>query len=117
LAIDTHALDKLREIVGGEEADLAELVASFLEEGPMLVERLTIAQRSGDLAGTRRPAHSLKSNARDMGATGLSELCAKLEAQCIAGDLPLAPEIEATRIAFDIAAAELRQMFPTASTP
>jgi histidine phosphotransfer protein HptB len=111
LAIDKHALDKLREIVGGQEADLVELVDSFLEEGPVLAEQLAAAQLTFDLVGMRRAAHSLKSNARDMGASELAEICAKLEARCAAGELPGTTDVETARSAFADAVTELRGMF------
>ncbi|MGN6487680.1 MAG: Hpt domain-containing protein [Devosia sp.] len=112
MAIDRQALDRLREIVGGEAADLIELIDSFLEEGPLLAERLAASQQAADLAGARRAAHSLKSNARDMGATELAEICMRLEAECAAGALPGKADIDAVQSAFAAAAAELRNMLP-----
>lgn len=112
MAIDRQALDKLREIVGGEEADLVELVYSFLEEAPGIAETLTRSLENSDVSAMRRAAHSLKSNARDMGARELADLCAAIEARCAAGDLPAAADVEAARSACEAAAAELRGMFP-----
>lgn len=112
MAIDRQALDKLREIVGGKEADLIELIGSFLEEAPGLVEVMVASQRASDLAGTRRAAHSLKSNAKDMGARELAEICARLEAQCVAGELPSTPDVEAARRALVEAVTQLRELFP-----
>ena len=112
MTIDRQALDKLQEIVGGDPADLVELIDSFLEEAPQLVEALAAAQGSGDLQGARRAAHSLKSNARDMGAGALAQLSAELEAQCVAGVRPGAAEVEAVRRAFAEAASERRAAFP-----
>lgn len=115
MVIDRRALDKLHEIVGGDPADLVELIDSFLEEAPQLVEALAAAQGSGDLQAARRAAHSLKSNARDMGATELSQLCARLEAQCAAGELPTADDVAAASLAFTVAADELRTTFPVSA--
>lgn len=112
MAIDRQALYKLREIVGGEQADLIELIDAFLQEAPGIVAALAAAQRSADLTGARRAAHSLKSNARDMGARELAEICERLETQSAAGQLPAAAEVEAARLAFVTAASELRDMFP-----
>lgn len=112
LVINRQALDKLLAVVGGEEVDLVELIDSFLEEGPLLVERLAASYQVGDVSGMRRAAHSLKSNARDMGATELAEICARLEAPCAAGELPDAADVGAARGAFAVAVAELRGMFP-----
>lgn len=112
MAIDRRALDKLREIVGGAETDLVELIDTFLEEAPGILAALVAAQGAGDVTAARRAAHSLKSNARDMGAVDLAEICARLEAQCVAGTLPDAGDVAAVRLAFDGAADELRASFP-----
>lgn len=111
MAIDRGALARLRDLVGGEHADLVELVESFLEEGPSLINELLSSARASDLAATRRAAHSLKSNARDMGATEFAEICARVEAQCASGESPDLQEIDGAQNAFDVAVAELRGIF------
>jgi histidine phosphotransfer protein HptB len=111
LAIDRRALDKLRELVGGEESDLVEVVSSFLEEGPSLMEVLEKSERASDLPATRRAAHSMKSNARDMGATELAEICAGIEARCTKGEPPDAADIENASRALNAVIAELQDMF------
>lgn len=111
MAIDRRALDKLRELVGGEEPDVVELVSSFLDEGPSIMEPLAKYGPTSDLPTTRRAAHSMKSNARDMGATELADICAGIEAQCAKGEPPHAVDIENARRAFNAAVAELRNIF------
>ncbi|RUW53849.1 Hpt domain-containing protein [Mesorhizobium sp. M1A.F.Ca.ET.072.01.1.1] len=111
LAIDRRALDKLRELVGGEESDVVELVSSFLDEGPSIMETLAKSGPTSDLPATRRAAHSMKSNARDMGATELAGICAGIEARCAKGEPPDAVEIEHARRAFNAAVAELQDIF------
>ncbi|TPI58857.1 MULTISPECIES: Hpt domain-containing protein [unclassified Mesorhizobium] len=111
MAIDKGALDKLRELVGGEEADLVELVESFLEEGPSIMLDMWSSARASDLAVTRRAAHSLKSNARDMGAAELSQICAQVEARCASGEPTDLAEIDNAQRAFDAAVTELRKIF------
>lgn len=111
MAIDRGALDKLRELVGGEEADLVELVESFLEEGPSIMQDMWSSARASDLAASRRAAHSLKSNARDMGAAELSQLCARVEARCASGEQADLVEIDSAQRAFDAAITELRTIF------
>jgi HPt (histidine-containing phosphotransfer) domain-containing protein len=115
VTIDRQALDKLREIVGGEESDLIELIDAFLGEAPDIVAALMAAHAASDLVAGRRAAHSLKSNARDMGAIELAEICVRLEALCAAGVLPDAAEVEAARLAFADAAGDLRAAYPAAS--
>ncbi|RWA66205.1 Hpt domain-containing protein [Mesorhizobium sp.] len=111
MAIDRGALDKLRELVGGEEADLVELVESFLEEGPSIMQDMWSSARGSDLAASRRAAHSLKSNARDMGAAELSQICARVEARCASGEPADLVEIDNAQRAFDAAITELRTIF------
>jgi HPt (histidine-containing phosphotransfer) domain-containing protein len=77
--IDRSAFDRLRHAMGDDPRDLIELIESFLEEGPRLLAEMEAAAPAGDLALLRRHAHSLKSNARDLGATALAGLCAWFE--------------------------------------
>ena len=79
MSIDTTALDELRDLIGGDTADLHELIADFLEEGPALVASIQAAIASEDTNALRIAAHTLKSNAHDMGARALSGLCAEIE--------------------------------------
>ncbi len=84
--IDQASLQKLLELIGGDNASLAELIGSFLTEGPALVTTLEQAEAENDLDTMRRAAHTLKSSARDFGALDLSEYCSTLEAQCRASN-------------------------------
>jgi len=77
--LDPGALHNLLSMLGGEFAYLEELIDSFLEDAPQLLAELDRAVGSGDPAGVRRVAHSLKSNGADFGATAFSELCKELE--------------------------------------
>lgn len=77
---DPSALNKLLNLVGGNKADLAELIGSFLEETPPLLLDLRHALETGDTELFRRAAHTLKSSARDFGAIQLSQLSQQLEA-------------------------------------
>jgi HPt (histidine-containing phosphotransfer) domain-containing protein len=108
LAIDRRALGKLRDLVGGEESDLLEIVDTFLEEAPSLMQSLLTASQVQDVNTVRRSAHSLKSNARDMGAVELAEICARIESSGLQGMLPDVTVIENARLAFDVACDELR---------
>jgi CheY-like chemotaxis protein/nitrogen-specific signal transduction histidine kinase/HPt (histidine-containing phosphotransfer) domain-containing protein len=85
--LDQKALDNLLEVIGGEQAALAELVECFLDEGPKLLARLQEASDTGDPESFRRAAHTMKSSARDFGAENLAELCRDLEDRGKAGQL------------------------------
>ncbi len=77
--LDPAAIANLRDMVGGEPEDLAELIDSFLEDAPVLLANIAKAVDTGDAVALRLHAHSLKSNAADFGAQELAELCKQLE--------------------------------------
>jgi HPt (histidine-containing phosphotransfer) domain-containing protein len=91
--LDPTALETLLEIVGGEPALLRELIDSFLEEAPPLVDTLRQALEQGDAAKLRRAAHTIKSSSNDFGATTLAEFCQELETMGKAGTLDGAAEL------------------------
>lgn len=100
---DIRAFDRLREAVGDDPADLADIAGSFLEEAPKLLQSMVQAADSGDHDTVHRQAHSLKSNARDFGATRLAELCQALEHELRSGGRPedLAARVSAVSVAWD----------------
>jgi CheY-like chemotaxis protein len=105
--LDPSALARLQAIATNAEA-LAGLVASFLDNGAVLIAKMAEAAGAGDAEALRRHAHTLKSNAASFGATELAEHCAALEAQARADDLAGAGKV-VSRIAqeFDGARAAL----------
>jgi HPt (histidine-containing phosphotransfer) domain-containing protein len=82
--LDPSALARLQAIAPNAEA-LARLVASFLDNGAVLIAKM--AEAAGDAEALRRYAHTLKSNAASFGATELAQHCAALETRARAGDL------------------------------
>jgi CheY-like chemotaxis protein/HPt (histidine-containing phosphotransfer) domain-containing protein len=85
--LDMAALDQLRELVGGDEAALGELIDSFLTETPLLLVKLRLALAAEDAAGLRMAAHTLKSSSKDFGALTLAALSQELEDMGKAGSL------------------------------
>lgn len=85
---DARAFDRLREAVGDDPADLIDIAGSFLEEAPGMLQSMTQAAAAADHDCVHRLAHSLKSNARDFGATRLAELCQGLENELRSGARP-----------------------------
>ncbi|MCI0352503.1 MAG: Hpt domain-containing protein, partial [Acidobacteriales bacterium] len=77
--LDPAALDNLRDTVGDDSSVLAELINTFLEDAPRLLTDLRSALDSGDAAGVRLNAHSLKSNGAEFGASQFAELCRQME--------------------------------------
>jgi HPt (histidine-containing phosphotransfer) domain-containing protein len=86
-ALDEAVLAELLESVGGDREFLAELVGDCLADAPMQLESLRQTASSGDAAGARRAAHTLKGNGRTFGAAELASLCEEVEAAAGAGDL------------------------------
>ena len=83
--IEIAALRRLLEAIGGDPEDLRELIEDFRSEAPELAAQISEAAAGADLESLRIAAHTLKSNARDFGATRLSALCEELEQDCRTG--------------------------------
>ena len=80
-ALNPRALGDLLETLGGQFEHLVVLIDSFLEDVPHQLNQLEAYTRAGDTEGTRRVAHTLKSNGADFGAAEFSKLCKTLELQ------------------------------------
>ncbi len=108
--IDTRQLDQLKELIGGCQDSLNELVETFLVEGDEIIADMNSSVSGQDLDLLRRSAHSLKSSAQDFGALELSRLSAALESQCKA-QWPTEHNEQIQRISdsFQSAAAALRE--------
>ena len=79
--IDLTVFKELQDTAGAEFT--AELVATFLDEAPLLLEQLTSALAAKQADAFRRTAHSLKSNALTFGAINLAAMARELEQQSI----------------------------------
>ena len=75
--IDRATFDALRETTGAEFA--MELVDTFLEEAPAMLNDLREAMAGNDADKFRRAAHSLKSNSLTFGALALGAMARELE--------------------------------------
>jgi len=102
--LDDSILERL-EAATGDPAFVDGLVDTFLQQAPELVAKLRSAQRSGDVEGLRRAAHTLKSNARTFGAATLADLCQALETRAKERALDEAAQLVA-QIEVDYARAE-----------
>jgi histidine phosphotransfer protein HptB len=87
-SIELPALKRLLDVIGGDRADLAELIDDFRSGAPELVAQMSAAAAATDTEALRRAAHTLKSNAQDFGAMRLAALCAALEGACRDGSCP-----------------------------
>lgn len=79
--INLAALQRLLNAIGGDPEDLTELLEDYVSGAPALVTRMRDGARSANWVAVFQAAHTLKSNALDMGATHLSALCAALESE------------------------------------
>ncbi|MEO6566558.1 MAG: Hpt domain-containing protein [Casimicrobiaceae bacterium] len=75
--IDMPTFEELRATTGAEFA--AELVGTFLEEAPLMLNELRTALGANDADTFRRAAHSLKSNGNTFGALNLGVQARTLE--------------------------------------
>jgi len=96
--IDDAAFAELQASAGADF--VRELVDTFLEEAPRMLEELRSAAAEGRADAFRRAAHSLKSNANTFGALTLGQLARELE---LGG---LAPIRSAAAAPIDAAASE-----------
>lgn len=117
--LDSAIVEPLRR----ESPDLWQrLTESFLRNGAELVERIENGLMSGDSVAVRIAAHTLKSSSANVGATGLSELCRRIEPLAERGDMD-ALRVQAGRVhaVFDelsraLAAAAAGDVFETDSS-
>jgi HPt (histidine-containing phosphotransfer) domain-containing protein len=77
LVIDRAVYSELRDTTGAEF--VAELVDTFIEEGPGMLADLRGARADGNPERFRRAAHSLKSNGKTFGALKLAALAREFE--------------------------------------
>jgi len=75
--INITALDELKQMSGPEFIN--ELIDTFLDDAPGMLEEMNTAFAAGDTATFRRAAHSMKSNAATFGAGQLADLAKELE--------------------------------------
>jgi CheY-like chemotaxis protein/HPt (histidine-containing phosphotransfer) domain-containing protein len=71
----------------GVEAAVDGILRTFLESAPERIAAITAAAEAGDGAGIAKAAHAYKSSAGTVGARGLAEQLAELEALARAGDV------------------------------
>ncbi len=90
--VDQDHLDKLIEILGGDRAEVADLVETFHEEAPGYLDAMDQALETGDTDKLRQAAHALKGTSGTLGARRLQALCKALEEHAREGTLDQAPE-------------------------
>jgi HPt (histidine-containing phosphotransfer) domain-containing protein len=112
-AIDRTVLAGLLVSIGDDREFLQELVETFFEDSPNLLEALHVALAARDAEAVRRAAHSLKSTSANFGAMVFSGMCKELEDMAKVGALEgvvarivdLEEEYARLRAALELAAA------------
>lgn len=85
-AIDGAALEQLLETIGGDPEDLVELIEDFEGILPELVAQIEAGFAAKDLNQVRIAAHTLKSNARDLGVLKVATPAGFIEDAAKSGD-------------------------------
>lgn len=75
--VDQAVFDGLKDMMGADF--IGELVDTYLEDAPHLIEQMHQGLASGDADVFRRAAHSLKSNSANFGAMQLAGQARQLE--------------------------------------
>lgn len=86
--IQEDIISELKDILAD---DFPVLVTTYLEDSGERIARLEAAIADADAANIRVEAHSLKGSSSNLGATGLADLCSKLENCGAAEELDSAP--------------------------
>ncbi|MBP2677538.1 MAG: multi-sensor hybrid histidine kinase [Deltaproteobacteria bacterium] len=98
--LDKTVLDGIRELEGaGNHGFFERIINLYLSGASGMVEGVLSAAEKGDMESLLRAAHTLKSSSANVGATGLSDLCRKIEGKARAGEPvtagdPLLPKFE-----------------------
>jgi len=101
MTLDPTAMVRLLEITGDDIAFVDELVDTFLDDATTQLDALRLAAESGDISAAIRPAHSLKSNSLNVGATTLADLTRSIELDGRSGSIPdLADRVRAVETEF-----------------
>jgi two-component system, sensor histidine kinase and response regulator len=101
MTLDPTAMARLLEITGDDVAFVDELVDTFIEDAATQLDALRLAAETGDIEAAVRPAHSLKSNSQNVGATALAELSRSIEMDGRSGSMPgLAERVQAVETEF-----------------
>lgn len=76
MIVNMKMFEEIRSLMGPR---LISTIGYFREDGDVSVAAIETALRSGDASGMVVPAHTLKTEARQLGAEDLGELCLQIE--------------------------------------
>ena len=107
--IDSGALATLLETIGGDKEFVDELIVTFLEDAPGMLDDMDQAVSDEDADKLRLVSHSLKTNSAQFGATALFELCRDIEMQAKEGNFA-ASQVAEARTEFEIVRLALEKL-------
>jgi CheY-like chemotaxis protein len=78
--LDRNVLDSIRSLdTGNAPGVLARVIGIYMQQSPLLMQKLRDAVSTQDLAAIEATAHSLKSGNANVGALEMAALCSELE--------------------------------------
>jgi HPt (histidine-containing phosphotransfer) domain-containing protein len=77
--LDRNSLDNIRSLGPNGPGMLSAVIGIYLNDSPILLDRLNEIFDAADVEGVARAAHALKSTSAGLGATALAEMCRQLE--------------------------------------
>ncbi|MFH1499583.1 MAG: Hpt domain-containing protein [Verrucomicrobiota bacterium] len=110
--IDPQAIENLRELGGGDDSFLREILGIYLQDTPLRLAELHAALASGDQGGFARAAHTIKGSSSNIGAEEVRLLSESLEQQAkhTAPGPALAPAVAELETAFARVKTELDKL-------
>ncbi len=108
--LDLRKLLEFRDMAGGDNQILVELIDCYLEDSPNLINNMAEAIAVGVAENLQRAAHTLKSSSASLGADVLSQLCKQMEGLGRSGEFTgtaelfqqITPEYEEVVIALNL---------------
>ena len=91
--LDADVIASLRELGGGHDGLLVELIDLYLVDVEERSRSLLAAADAGDLTAVAAAAHALKSGSANLGVLAVSRACAELEAAAARGDAETATQL------------------------
>ena len=112
-AIDQTAIDKLRQLRGGQVGSEVRIVRAFLDTSQALVEDLRRALQQGQAEDAHRAAHTLKSGCAYVGAVAVRRLANEIEELARSASLDrVGALVDELGHELDRAHTELRRLLP-----
>jgi HPt (histidine-containing phosphotransfer) domain-containing protein len=85
--LDRSVFERLRFLQDAEHDYLDELIVTYLDNAPKLLDALRAAITGGDVTATQKNAHTLKGSSASLGAATLAAHCRALEMLARTGTL------------------------------